>query len=266
MTTSPLNSSADGALLMDAALKLARRGEGFVEPNPMVGAVIVSQQGEIVGEGWHQAFGGPHAEVHALAAAGERGRGGTLYVTLEPCCHFGKTPPCTQAIIRAGICKVVVATGDPAPHVAGGGIRELRKAGIDVEVGVREADAKELIAPFVKMVTKQRPWVIAKWAMTLDGKLATHDGHSKWISNAEARAEVHRLRGRVDAIVTGIGTAAADNPMLTSRPARTTHCFAGGARFFRAARPSFTVGADGRTGARARRHFVSSDRREPKGA
>ena len=199
------------------ALELARRGEGFVEPNPMVGCVIV-QGTTVVGEGWHQRFGGPHAEVEALRAAGAAARGATAYVTLEPCCHQGKTPPCTEALIAAGIRRVVAAQQDPFPQVAGGGFRALRQAGIEVEVGVCEAEARQLNAPFLRLVEDGRPWVIAKWAMTLDGKLATQTGDSRWISNELSRASVHRLRGRVDAILIGSGTAGADDPLLTARP------------------------------------------------
>ena len=203
---------------MRRALELAQRGIGFVEPNPAVGAVIVSDDGRVVGEGWHERFGGPHAEVKALAAAGEAARGATLFVTLEPCCHFGKTPPCTRAVIAAGIRRVVVAAGDPAAHVNGGGIAELRAAGVDVEVGMMADDARRLIAPFAKLMTTGFPWVHAKWAMTLDGKIASKTGSSRWITNEASRAVVHQLRGRMDAIIVGIGTVLADDPLLTARP------------------------------------------------
>ena len=154
----------------------------------------------------------------ALAAAGEAARGATLFVTLEPCCHFGKTPPCTRAVIAAGIRRVMVATVDPAAHVNGGGLAELRAAGIDVEVGLLADDARKLIAPFAKLMTTGFPWVHAKWAMTLDGKIASKTGSSRWITNEASRAVVHRLRGRMDAIVVGIGTVLADDPLLTARP------------------------------------------------
>jgi diaminohydroxyphosphoribosylaminopyrimidine deaminase/5-amino-6-(5-phosphoribosylamino)uracil reductase len=203
---------------MRRAIELARRGEGRVEPNPMVGAVIVSPSGEVVGEGFHERFGGPHAEVVALAAAGEAARGATLYVTLEPCCHHGKTPPCTDAIVAAGIHRVVVAAGDPFPAVAGGGIAKLRAAGVLVEIGVCEAEARRLTAPFRMLVTQGRPWVIAKWAASSDGLLAAPPGEDRWISSPESRALVHELRGRVDSILVGIGTALADDPLLTARP------------------------------------------------
>ena len=205
--------------LMRQALALARRGEGCVEPNPMVGAVIASASGVIIGEGWHEAFGGPHAEVAALSAAGTAARGGTLAVTLEPCCHHGKTPPCTAAIIEAGITRVIVGTRDPFPAVNGGGLDELARAGVEVRVGVCEPETRRLIAPFRTLVEQRRPWVIAKWAMSLDGRVATSVGESRWISSEASREMVHRLRGRMDGILCGIGTALADDPLLTPRPA-----------------------------------------------
>lgn len=206
-------------MLLQRALELARRGIGHVEPNPAVGAIVADEQGRTLGEGWHQKFGGPHAEINAFAAAGDTTRGATLYVTLEPCCHFGKTPPCTHAVIAAGIRRVVIATSDPAAHVAGKGIDELKAAGIQVEVGLLQDQARRLIAPFTRLMTMGLPWVHSKWAMTLDGKIATKTGSSQWISNATSRAVVHQLRGRMDAIVTGIGTVLADDPLLTARPA-----------------------------------------------
>lgn len=207
----------DDTRFMHHALQLARQGEGYVEPNPMVGAVVV-QQGEIVGEGWHQQFGGPHAEVHALQAAGPQAKGATLYVTLEPCCHLGKTPPCADAVIEAGVGRVVVAMGDPFPQVDGGGVARLRGAGIECAVGLLQPEAESLVAPYLKLIRTGRPWVIAKWAMTLDGKIATHTGSSKWITGEESRAAVHRLRGRMDAVVVGGRTARVDDPLLTARP------------------------------------------------
>ena len=204
---------------MRRAIALARRGEGFVEPNPLVGAVLVSPSGEVVGEGWHERFGGPHAEVQALARAGESAAGATLVVTLEPCCHFGKTPPCTRAVIAAGVRRVVVGTRDPFPKVDGGGLAELRAAGIEVIEGCVEAEANRLLAPFRTRVEQRRPYVHAKWAMTLDGKIASATGASQWISNESSRRVVHALRGRMDAILVGIGTALADDPRLTARPA-----------------------------------------------
>src|SRR5438094_5754489 len=202
---------------MRRALELAEKGRGAVEPNPLVGAVVVRND-TVAGEGWHQRYGGPHAEVHALAAAGEAARQATLYVTLEPCCHHGKTPPCTDAILRAGINRVVAAMTDPFPQVAGKGAALLRAAGVVVEFGAGEAEARRLNAPYLKLLATGRPYVHAKWAMTLDGKIATRTGDSKWISNEVSRWRVHELRGRMDAIVVGIGTALADNPRLTVRP------------------------------------------------
>jgi diaminohydroxyphosphoribosylaminopyrimidine deaminase/5-amino-6-(5-phosphoribosylamino)uracil reductase len=202
---------------MQRALALAERGRGYVEPNPLVGAVVV-RDGRLVGEGWHERFGQAHAEVKALAAAGEAARGATLYVTLEPCCHHGKTPPCTDAVIRAGIRRVVAAMSDPFLRVSGQGVQRLRAAGIEVEVGLGEAEAQRLNAPYLKLLATGRPHVHAKWAMTLDGKIATRTGDSKWISNEASRRRGHELRGRMDAIVVGIATALADDPLLTARP------------------------------------------------
>jgi len=203
---------------MERALSLAARGEGFVEPNPMVGCVLV-RDGKPIGEGFHTAFGQPHAEVEAIANCSSDCRNATAYVTLEPCCHQGKTPPCSQALIDAGVARVVVGTLDLFPKVDGGGVDQLRAAGIQVDVGLLEREARSLIAPFTRRVISKRPWVIAKWAMSLDGKIATASGESRWISNSISRAETHRLRGRVDAIMVGIGTAIADDPRLTARPA-----------------------------------------------
>jgi diaminohydroxyphosphoribosylaminopyrimidine deaminase / 5-amino-6-(5-phosphoribosylamino)uracil reductase len=208
----------DDERFMARALALAMRGQGRVEPNPMVGCVIV-HGGKVLGEGFHEFFGGPHAEVNALADAGQRAKGATVYVTLEPCCHHGKTSPCTQALLRAGVKRVAIAVEDPFPQVAGRGIAELRAAGIECEVGVRAAEANWLLAPYRKLLAAGRPWVIAKWAMTLDGKLATRTGDSQWISSEASRAVVHQLRGRVDGVIVGSGTARVDNPLLTARPA-----------------------------------------------
>lgn len=201
---------------MRRALELAERGRGFVEPNPLVGAVVV-RDGQVIGEGWHERFGQAHAEVHALAAAGDRARGATLYVTLEPCCHHGKTPPCTDAIARAGIRRVVAAMQDPFPHVGGQGFALLR-AGSVVAVGLCEPEARRLNAPYLKLLATGLPYVHAKWAMSLDGKICTRTGDSQWISGEESRRKVHELRGRMDAIIVGIGTALADDPLLTARP------------------------------------------------
>ncbi len=213
-----LRDAETGAL--ERALELACRGEGLVEPNPMVAAIVLGASGQAIGEGWHARFGGPHAEVVALAAAGNAARGGTVFVTLEPCCHHGKTPPCTDAILAAGIRRVVVGAVDPASHGAGHGIARLQQAGIDVAVaeGAGKEKAERLIAPFAMLATHGRPWVIAKWAMSLDGHVATSSGESRWISSEASRVVVHRLRARVDAILVGIGTALADDPLLTARP------------------------------------------------
>jgi len=203
---------------MKRALTLARRGAGAVEPNPMVGCVIVRDD-RIVAEGHHRRFGGPHAEIDALRrlqAAGGNPHGATVYVTLEPCNHTGKTGPCSEALIEAGVGRVVIAALDPHP-TSTGGVRRLREAGVDVTVGVLEAHATELIAPFAKRIATGLPFVIAKWAATIDGATATHTGDSQWISNEQSRKHVHRLRGRVDAIMVGIGTVARDDPMLTAR-------------------------------------------------
>jgi diaminohydroxyphosphoribosylaminopyrimidine deaminase/5-amino-6-(5-phosphoribosylamino)uracil reductase len=203
---------------MARALELALRGEGHVEPNPMVGCVIAGPGG-VVGEGWHRRFGEEHAEIAALRAAGSAARGATAYVTLEPCCHTGKTPPCTKALIAAGIRRVMAAQLDPFAAVRGRGFAELATAGVDVEVGLMEADARRVNAPYLKLLATGRPWLIAKWAMTLDGKIATRTGDSRWITSPEARQIGQALRGRVDAILVGRGTAAADDPLLLARPA-----------------------------------------------
>jgi diaminohydroxyphosphoribosylaminopyrimidine deaminase / 5-amino-6-(5-phosphoribosylamino)uracil reductase len=203
---------------MRRALELGARGQGSVEPNPMVGAVVV-RDGLVIGEGYHRRFGQAHAEVDALANCSGPVKGATLYVTLEPCCHQGKTPPCTKAIVAAGLARVVAAMQDPFPQVAGRGLAELTSAGIQTEVGLLEAEAAALNAPYLKLIRTGIPWIIAKWAMTLDGKLATRDGDSRWISSEASRAIVHKLRGRMDAIVVGRGTAIADDPLLSARPA-----------------------------------------------
>lgn len=212
---------------MRRALVIAERGLGRVEPNPAVGAVVVDDDLRLLGEGWHQQFGGPHAEVnaiqdvqhrHAELATGSGCRGATLVCTLEPCSHHGKTPPCAKGVIDAGFRRVVIATSDPAPHVNGRGIELLRNAGIEVEVGLCERDAKRLIAPFVTLMLQNRPYVHAKWAMSLDGRIATRSGVSQWISSPESRQKVHEFRGGMDAILVGIGTALADDPLLTARP------------------------------------------------
>lgn len=211
--------SAADARHMRRALQLARRGEGWTAPNPMVGAVVV-RDGVVVGEGWHQRYGGPHAEVHALAAAGDAARGATAYVTLEPCNHHGKTPPCTEALLRAGVARVVIAVADPFPAAAGGAAR-LRAAGVWVEEGLLEGEARELNAPFLHAALgADRPWVTLKLALSLDGAIADHTRGPGWITGRASQRLVHRMRAGVDAVAVGIGTALADDPALTVRHAR----------------------------------------------
>jgi diaminohydroxyphosphoribosylaminopyrimidine deaminase/5-amino-6-(5-phosphoribosylamino)uracil reductase len=202
---------------MHLAVDLARSGQGAVEPNPMVGCVLV-RDGQIIGQGFHRKFGGPHAEIEALRSLGSStAEGATAYVSLEPCCHHGKTPPCTDALIQAQVSRVVVAMSDPFPQVAGRGLDLLREAGIAVTTGVLEVEATALNAPYTKLLRTGKPWVIAKWAMTIDGRIATTNGQSQWISNEDSRREVHRLRSRVDAIAVGMGTVRSDDPRLTAR-------------------------------------------------
>lgn len=201
---------------MARALELARRGEGRTRPNPAVGAVLV-RDGRIVGEGFHPAAGQPHAEIFALREAGEAARGADLYVTLEPCNHQGRTGPCTEAILAAGVARVVVGTEDPNPRVAGCGLRRLAAAGIAVQSGVLAAECRRLIAPFAKHIVSGLPFITLKSAVTLDGKTATSRGDSQWISGPASREWVHRLRDRVDAIMVGIGTVLRDDPRLTTR-------------------------------------------------
>ncbi len=204
------------SFFMARALELAALARGKTSPNPLVGAVVV-KNGLIVGEGYHRKAGTPHAEVLALQQAGEKAEGATLYVSLEPCCHYGRTPPCTEAIIRAGIKQVYVATPDPNPLVAGKGIRALREAGIDVRVGLLEEEARRLNEAFFKYIVSKEPFVTLKVAMSLDGKIATCTGDSRWITGKEARACVHRLRAENDAVMVGIGTVLSDDPLLTVR-------------------------------------------------
>lgn len=204
---------------MARALRLARRGRGQVAPNPLVGCVLV-QGGLTVGEGWHRAYGGPHAEVEALRAAGERARGATAYVTLEPCNHWGKTPPCVDALLGAGVARVVAAVRDPLP-VAAGGAERLRAAGVDVAFGALGDEAAELNAPFLWAATGAvRPWVTLKLALSLDGAVADHTRGPGWLTGPESRRAVHRLRADHDAVAVGIGTALADDPALTVRGVR----------------------------------------------
>jgi len=205
---------------MRRALQLAALAEGRTSPNPLVGAVVVDASGRLVGEGFHARAGQPHAEVGALAQAGEAARGGTIVVTLEPCCHHGRTPPCTEAVINAGIRRVVVALTDPDPRVAGGGMQRLRDAGLEVITGVLEAEAGHQNRAFVHRVQTGRPWGVLKWAMSLDGRTALANGASQWISGPLARSWVHALRAGCDAVIVGGGTVRADNPLLTSRGQR----------------------------------------------
>lgn len=201
---------------MRLALRLGRRGLGQTRPNPPVGAVVV-QNGRVVGTGYHRRAGLPHAEVEALAAAGAAAAGATLYVTLEPCAHFGRTPPCTEAIVHAGIRRVVYGVPDPNPNVSGGGGEKLRAAGLEVLSGVEARACAELIAPFCKFVRTGTPWVTLKLAATLDGRVATATGASRWITNEKSRAYVHRLRAEHDAVLVGAGTVVRDDPELTCR-------------------------------------------------
>ncbi len=201
---------------MWSALDLARQGCGKTSPNPMVGAVLV-KDGEVVGTGFHEKAGGPHAEIIALQEAGEKARGATLYANLEPCSHQGRTPPCVDAIIAAGIKKVVVAMVDPNPLVSGAGIRKLQEAGIKVRVGILEEKARRLNEVFLKYITTKTPFLIVKMAMTLDGKIATKSGKSRWITGEKSRKFVHRLRSMSDGIVVGINTVLQDDPLLNVR-------------------------------------------------
>ena len=204
--------------LMDECLALAERGRGRVEPNPMVGALVV-RDGQVCGRGWHRRLGGAHAEIAALEDAGEAARGATMLVSLEPCCTEGRTPACTQAIVKAGIARVVVAAIDPNPRHGGLGLKRLREAGVVVEEleGPGAQRARQLIEPFRKYITGRLPFVVAKWAQTLDGRLATHSGHSQWITSDVARTRAHEERARADGILVGIGTVLTDDPSLTTR-------------------------------------------------
>ena len=201
---------------MRRAIELARKGGGFVHPNPLVGCVVV-KDGEIIAEGYHEKYGEFHAERNALLRCQSETKGASLYVTLEPCCHFGKTPPCTEIIIEKGIKKVFVGILDPNPLVAGKGVKILQNAGIEVEVGLCEDEIRELNKVFLKYITTKRPYVIMKTAMTLDGKIAAHTGDSKWVTNEESRKMVHALRSELSGVIVGIGTVLADDPMLNVR-------------------------------------------------
>lgn len=206
----------DDLKMMRRAITLARRAEGMTSPNPMVGCVLV-RDGVIVGEGWHKGVGTDHAEVAALKDAGEEARGATAYVTLEPCNHYGNTPPCTEGLIEAGVAEVVYAVSDPNP-VAAGGAEKLNAAGIRIRQGVAEDEARAMIRPWLHSLLSNRPYTFAKLAMTLDGRTATRTGQSKWITGPEARARGHELRQMTDAIMVGVGTVLADDPGLDPRP------------------------------------------------
>jgi diaminohydroxyphosphoribosylaminopyrimidine deaminase / 5-amino-6-(5-phosphoribosylamino)uracil reductase len=217
----PAQRRDDDRAYMRRALDLARRGWGQTAPNPMVGAVVV-RDGTVVGEGFHSRYGEEHAEVMALRAAGDRARGATLYVTLEPCAHYGKTPPCTDAVLASGVARVVIAALDPNPEAAGGAER-LRARGIQVDVGIEEEAARELNAAFFHAYASTRPWIVLKLATSLDGAIAdatrTRGTGGNWLTGIESRREVHRMRGGADAIAVGVGTVLADDPMLTVRDA-----------------------------------------------
>ena len=208
-------------LWMRRALALAALAEGHTSPNPLVGAVVLDREGRLVGEGFHARAGDAHAEVGALRQAGDAARGGTLVVTLEPCCHHGRTPPCSEAVLRAGIRRVVIALEDPDPRVDGGGIRQLRQAGLEVISGVLREEARQQNRAFLHRVRTGRPFGILKWAMSLDGRTALPNGASQWISGPSARDWVHQLRSGVDAVIVGGGTVRADDPLLTSRGRRS---------------------------------------------
>jgi diaminohydroxyphosphoribosylaminopyrimidine deaminase/5-amino-6-(5-phosphoribosylamino)uracil reductase len=211
-----MNGSADDHAHMARAIRLANRGLYTADPNPRVGCVI-TQNGDVVGTGWHARAGEAHAEIRALEAAGSAARGATAYVTLEPCCHHGRTPPCTDALLAAGIVRVVIATSDPNPAVAGAGQRQLQDAGVEVTSGVLEDEARMLNDGFIQRMETGRPWVRAKIATSLDGRTALANGVSEWITGEAARNDVQRLRARSSAILTGIGTVAADDPLLNVR-------------------------------------------------
>ncbi len=211
-----MGSISDDQAYMVLALELAEQGRYSAKPNPCVGCVIV-KDGQVVGEGWHQKAGEPHAEVHALRAAGDSARGATAYVTLEPCSHHGKTPPCADALIASGISRVVIAMQDPNPFVAGRGVEKLIEAGIDVAVGLLEEQARALNKAFHHKMMTGRPHIMSKVAMSLDGKTAMASGESQWITGSAARQDVHRLRAQSDIVLTGVGTILADNPKLTAR-------------------------------------------------
>lgn len=216
---------------MSLALQLAEKGKYTARPNPMVGCVIV-KDGQIIGSGWHEKYGSAHAEINALNQAGDQARGATCYLTLEPCSHTGKTPPCANALIKAGIKKVIAAMQDPNPKVCGKGFKLLEEQGIDVQVGLMQAQARQINRGFISRVERQRPWVTCKLAMSLDGRTALASGESQWITGKTARADVQKLRAQQDAIITATGTLLADNPSLN---VRESDAKAGGENWFSAA-------------------------------
>lgn len=213
--------SSTDYVFMSEAIRLAEKGLYTTSPNPRVGCVIV-KNGEIIGRGWHEKAGLPHAEINALKQAATEVKGSTVYVTLEPCCHHGRTPPCTDALINAGIAKLIIAMQDPNPLVAGKGIQQLRTAGIEVQYGLLEAQANQLNIGFVSRMVRQRPWIRVKIAASLDGKIALANGKSQWITGEAARTDVHRSRARSCAILTGINTIKHDDPELSVRHVQTT--------------------------------------------
>ncbi len=198
-------------------LELAKQGEGQVSPNPLVGSVLLDKNGEITGKGYHQKYGEPHAEVNALNMAGDKAKDGTIYVNLEPCSHYGKTPPCADRIIKEGLNKVVIGMQDPNPKVAGNGIKKLQSAGIEVITGILEDECKKLNEIFIKNIKNKKPFIAVKTASTIDGKIATRTKNSKWITSEKARSRVQQLRNKYDAILTGSGTVLEDDPGLTYR-------------------------------------------------
>ena len=211
-----MNADDVDAQMLQYAARIALRGHGRAEPNPCVGCVVLDHEGTIVGTGFHAHCGQAHAERNALAMAGDRARGGTVYITLEPCAHEGRTPPCTEALQDAGVARVLIGARDPN-HLAAGGLEVLERCGIEVAIREDVDAVRHLNAPFLHRLKTNRPWVLAKWAQTLDGAIATTSGDSKWISSPQSRRMVHRERGRVDAILTGIGTVIADDPKLNAR-------------------------------------------------
>jgi len=207
---------SDYEKFLKESFSLAEKGKGLVSPNPMVGAVIVKGK-RVLGKGFHKSFGLPHAEIEALKEAGSKAKGATLFVNLEPCCHWGKTPPCTTSIISSGIKEVICCMKDPNPLVNGKGFQELEKNGIKVRVGYLEEQAEKFNFPYITYITKKRPYIVLKWAETIDGKIATFTGDSKWITDEPARRYVHKLRSKVQVVMVGIGTVLKDDPELSVR-------------------------------------------------